>query len=60
MPDAPATSALLSLASGYGHFAVPAVALAAATAALAPGAAAHLTLAPGAGWEVKDDGESDA
>ncbi|AMJ64151.1 ABC transporter ATP-binding protein [Hymenobacter sp. PAMC 26628] len=36
------------------------VRLPAATAALAPGAAAHVALALGAGWEVKDDGGSDA
>ena len=57
MPAAPATAAplaapLLSLASGYGHFAVPAVALAAATEALATAGqrAEPLPVAPAAGW----------
>ena len=53
MPDAPTASAtpLLSLASGYGHFAMPAVALAAATAALAQAGrqAEPLAVAPAAG-----------
>ena len=50
VPDAPAAP-LLSLASGYGHFAVPAVALAAATAALATAGqqAEPLAVAPAAG-----------
>ena len=51
MPDATSTTAPLSLASGYGHFAVPAVALAAATAALATAGqqAEPLAVAPAAG-----------
>ncbi|WP_345053156.1 pyridoxal phosphate-dependent aminotransferase [Hymenobacter glaciei] len=57
MPDtltvapAAATSSVLSLASGYGHFAVPAVALAAATAALTTAGqhAEPLAVAPAAG-----------
>ncbi|WP_438830722.1 TOBE domain-containing protein [Hymenobacter nivis] len=36
------------------------VRLPAAAAALAPGDAVHVALAPGAGWEVKDDGGRDA
>ncbi|MET4075570.1 pyridoxal phosphate-dependent aminotransferase [Hymenobacter sp. UYCo722] len=55
MPDAPAASSatlpLVSLASGYGHFAVPAVALAAATRVLATAGqqAEPLAVAPTAG-----------
>lgn len=50
MPAASSVSPL-SLASGYGHFAVPAVALAAATAALATAGQQHepLAVAPAAG-----------